>query len=93
MPGVLKWGKNRLTSVGFIYFERENRKQQRNFCLDCFVTKHITGFWTFKLALLGKLLLLFLLLCEWTQCFHSVDAHFGSLKEIQISYAPLEIVV
>lgn len=44
VPGVLKWGKNRLTSVGFIYFERENRKQQRNFCLDCFVTKHITGF-------------------------------------------------
>lgn len=36
--------KNRLTSVGFMYFERENRKQQKNFCLDCFITKHITGF-------------------------------------------------
>lgn len=36
--------KNRLTSVGFMYFERENRKQQKNFCLDYFITKHITGF-------------------------------------------------
>lgn len=57
--------KNRLTSVGFMNFEKDNRKQ-RNFYLNCFITKHITGFWTFKLALFGKfLVLLFIYFVNW----------------------------
>lgn len=39
MPGVLKWKKNKLTSVGFMYFERENRKQQKNFFFGLFYNK------------------------------------------------------
>lgn len=36
--------KNKLTSVGFMNFGKDNRKQQRNFRLNCSITKHITGF-------------------------------------------------
>lgn len=49
--------KNRLASVGLTYFEKEHRKQERSFCLDYFIMKHITGFWMVKSALFGMFLL------------------------------------
>lgn len=85
--------KNKLTSVGFMNFGKDNRKQQRNFRLNCSITKHITGFWTFKLALFGKFLILFTLFCELTWCFTSVVAHLTLLKKSKFCYALFEVVV
>lgn len=39
VPGVLKWEKNRLASVGSTYFEKENRKQKKEFLFVLFYNK------------------------------------------------------
>ena len=77
-----------------MYFERENRKQQKNFFFGLFYNKAYNWILNISIGIIWEIFNIIIHITLWTNTvFHLCNCTLGSFREIQISYASSEIIV